>query len=86
MTTVPAVTPVTIPVLDPTVAIAVFSLTHVPPEVTLLKILFPPLAQTLPVPVIGVPHNRLFLMIFEEKKPEKRSGFWSPSRSPMAKA
>ncbi len=50
--TVPEATPVTTPVDEPTVAIAVLLLLHVPPDVALLSVVVLPW-QTLAVPVMG---------------------------------
>jgi len=52
MIAVPAATPVTTPVLDPTDPIAVLLLLHVPPGVVELKTVVNPV-QTVAVPVIA---------------------------------
>ena len=52
MVQVPAATPVTTPVEDPTVAIAVLLLLQWPPEVESCKVLVAPI-QALNVPLIG---------------------------------
>jgi hypothetical protein len=49
MVAVPAATPVTIPVLGPTVATPVDPELHVPPEVVLLNV------EVLPVQIVDVP-------------------------------
>jgi hypothetical protein len=48
----PTLTPVAIPVVDPTVAMLVLLLLHVPPAEASYKVVIPP-AHTLPFPVIG---------------------------------
>ena len=52
MVTVPPLTPLTIPVTDPTVAIAVLLLLQVPPVVVSLKVVVAP-GHVLGTPVIG---------------------------------
>ena len=52
MITLPAVTPVTVPVSEPTLAIAVLLLVQVPPPVVVLSVVDEP-AQTDEAPVIG---------------------------------
>lgn len=52
MDTVPAATPVTMPVPGPIVAIDVFPLLQLPPGVASLIVMLPP-AQTIVDPVIG---------------------------------
>ena len=53
MVTTPALIPVTIPVVRPTVAIAVLLLLHVPPVAALVSVRLLP-THTLGVPVMGV--------------------------------
>lgn len=48
----PAATPFTVPVNDPTVAIVVLLLLHVPPGVASLSVMLPPV-PTVVVPVTG---------------------------------
>jgi hypothetical protein len=82
--TVPEATPVTTPVVEPTVAIAVLLLLHVPPDVALLSVVILP-GHTLAVPVMG--DNGLFLKTETELAPvfaTKMSGLLSPSISPIA--
>ena len=52
----PAVTPVTIPVVEPTVATAVLLLLQVPPVVASVSVLEEP-AQTVSIPLMGLTAN-----------------------------
>lgn len=52
MSAVPAATPVTMPVPDPTVAVAVLPLVHVPPDGEELNVVVAP-SHTVAVPVIA---------------------------------
>ena len=53
MAAVPALTPVTIPVAEPAVAVPVDTELHEPPPVISLRMVTPPLSQTVAGPVIG---------------------------------
>ena len=59
MIDVPGLTPVTTPEADPTVAIVVVPLVHVPPLVALLKVVVLP-THIVMTPVIGVGDGNIF--------------------------
>ena len=64
---VPALTPVTMPVEDPTTATAVLELLHVPPEVALLSDVLAPI-QADRVPIMGA-GNGAMVMTAVAKQP-----------------
>jgi hypothetical protein len=53
MSTTPAATPVTTPLEEPTVAVALLLLAHVPPDVASLRVIVEP-SQTVDEPAIAV--------------------------------
>ena len=65
METVPVATPVTIPEAEPTVAIAVLPLTHVPPDAELLKVVLVP-THTFNPPDVVPGSGFIFTVLVEE--------------------